>query len=131
MKKRYTPEEVDYMFAGFNSVSEEFRVILAKAISKLPRNIVEWATEKLLFVSSSQEYWAFSLSKKEWKHKRGFIFLSTYLKNESEEKQTFSVAHEIAHQKLRHKSPIFSNLTHEETQRQEKEADELAKKWLS
>ena len=130
-KETYTPEQADYAFAGFNSVSDEFRVILAKALSRLPTKIVDWAAKNLLFISSSEEYWAFSLSKKEWKHKKGFIFLSNHLKDESEEKQAFCIAHEIAHQKLNHKSPIFSNLTEEEAKKQEEEADELAQKWLS
>lgn len=70
---RYTPTEVDYMFARFNSVSEEFRVIIAQAISKLPREIVEWTTQNLIFVSSSEDFWACSLSKREWKHMKYFI----------------------------------------------------------
>lgn len=130
MKERYTPEEVDYGFAGFNEVDEVFRIILAKAISKLPMKIVDWTTKNLLFISSSDEYFAFYLPKHEWKHKKGFIFLSEALKNESEEKQTFQIAHEIAHVKLNHKSPVFSDLTEIEMKRQEKEADELANKWL-
>ena len=64
------------------------------------------------------------------------ILLILYLaksarKPPNEEKQTFTIAHEIAHQKLENKNPIFSNLTGKETQKQEDEADELAKKWLS
>jgi len=125
-----TLEEVDYLFGGINSLSNEFRVILARAMCKIPRNIVEWAADKLLFISSSDEYFAFALSKKEWKHKTGFIFLSECLKYESEEKQAFTIAHELAHHKLKHKTPIFSNLTEEETKRQEDEADALANKWL-
>ena len=130
-KERYTPEEADYAFGGINSVSEEFRIVLAKALSKLPIEIVDWTAENLLFISSSEHYWAFSLSKKEWKHKKGFIFLSNDLKNEPEKKQTLCIAHEIAHHKLNHKSPVFSNLTKEEIEKGEQEADELAKKWLS
>jgi hypothetical protein len=54
------------------------------------------------------------------------ILLILYLtksagKPPNEEKQTFTIAHEIAHQKLEHKSPIFSNLTEKETQKQEDE----------
>ena len=123
-------EEVDYMFGGLNEVSSDFRIILAKAISKLPNDIVEWVTDKLMFVSNSEKYWAFSLSKKEWSYKLGFIFLCDDLKNLSEEKQAFIIAHEIAYQKLNHKSPILSNLTNKETQNQEVEADSLARKWL-
>jgi len=49
------------------------------------------------------------------------------VKPPTEEKQTFTIVHEIAHQKLEHKSPIFGNLTEKETQEQETEADQLAK----
>jgi len=120
MKEKYTPEEVDYGFAGFNEVDEAFRIILAKAISKLPRKVVDWITKNLLFISSSNEYFAFYLPKHEWKHKKGFVFLSETLRNESEENQTFKIAHEIAHAKLNHKSPIFSDLTEIKMKRQER-----------
>mgnify|MGYP001084517937 CR=1 FL=1 len=129
-KERYTPEEADYTFGGTNTVSEDFRIILAKALSKLPRKIVDWAAENLNFLSSTPDL-AYTTTIKEWKHKKGFVFLCEPLKNRTEEEQTFYIAHEIAHLKLEHRSPIFSYLTEEETQKQEEEADELAKKWLS
>jgi Zn-dependent peptidase ImmA (M78 family) len=118
------------LFGGINQVSEEFRLILAKAVSKLPEDIAEWAAENLLFISSSEEYWAFSLSKDEWNNKIGFVFLSEGLKGEPEDKQAFTIAHEIAHHKLKHRSPIFSRLSQEETEMQERTADKLAEKWL-
>jgi Zn-dependent peptidase ImmA (M78 family) len=131
MKDRYTPEEVDYAFGGMNSVDEESRCIVAKAIANLPKKIVDWASVKVIFVSSSEEYLAFSLILKYWKHIQGFIFLSEELRKKPEKTKTFTIAHEIAHQKLRHASPILGNLTIEQVDAQEQAADDLALKWLS
>jgi Zn-dependent peptidase ImmA (M78 family) len=129
-KESYSLEEADYAFAGMNSVSEEFRVIIARALSKLPKEIVDWTAEAAFFFSSSEEYFAFTLRKIDFAHKQGFIFLSENLKWESEEKQAFMIAHEIAHLKLNHRSPILDRLSEQETRKQEKEADILATKWL-
>jgi Zn-dependent peptidase ImmA (M78 family) len=131
MIDKYTPETVDYMFGGINQIDEEFRVIIAKAIANLPKKIVDWATERLVFISSCDDCCAFTLNLKEWKHLIGFIFLCEELRKEPEKTQTFMVAHEIAHRKLRHLSPILSNLSNEQTDAQEQEADDLALKWLS
>ena len=131
MKKgRYSPEQADYAFGGMYSVSAEFRGIIAKALSNLPKEIVDWTAEGAFFISSSDEYWAFTLFLDEFEHKKGFIFLSESLKGESEEKQAFMIAHEIAHLKLNHRSPILSRLSEKETRRQEEEADNLAKTWF-
>jgi Zn-dependent peptidase ImmA (M78 family) len=126
----YTLRQVDYSFAGVHPVSDQFKLILAKSLAKLPRNIVDWTTENLFFVSTSDKEYAFSLSKKEWRHKRGFVFLSDLLKDLDEGKQAFIIAHEVAHHKLEHKSPVFNKLTERKVAKQEWEADTLANEWL-
>ncbi len=128
--ERYTPEEVENQLAAVNSISSEFRVLLTEALSKLPKEIVDWAIKYTIFVSSSGEYLAFWGPLKDLKDKRGFIFLSQYLKHEDEETCSFVIAQEIAHAKLDHKSPLFTKMLREEERRQEQEAEELAKKWL-
>ena len=130
MKDRYSFEEADYVFAGMNSVSPEFRIIIARALSKLPKDVVDWTADNAMFVSSSDQYWAFTLFVDEFKHKKGFIFLSECLINTTEEKQLFTIAHEIAHLRLNHKSPILSKLTVDESRKQEKDANSLAAKWI-
>ena len=131
MKDRYSPEEVDYMFGGANSVDEEFRCIIAQSMANLTMNVVEWASKKVFFVSSSDEYLAFSLYIKGWKHIQGFILLSEALRKKPDKMKTFIIAHEIAHQKLKHVSAVLCNLTNEQADAQEQEADDLALKWLS
>ena len=43
----------------------------------------------------------------------------------------YVVLHEVAHAIKKHKSPIFDNLTRDEFEAQEKEADELAITWFN
>jgi hypothetical protein len=43
----------------------------------------------------------------------------------------YAVLHEVAHAIKKHKSPIFDNLTNDECEAQEKEADELAMSWFN
>jgi Zn-dependent protease with chaperone function len=126
---KYTPEVVgDVLDISVHSVSREFMRILLLALSKLPNDVVEWAADNTYFVSSIEAD-AFYKSKKEltpWK--RGIIVLCEGLKNKSLDEQTFTIAHEIAHAKLNHKTasaPIGHNL-----QKHEKEADRLARRWL-
>jgi len=128
--RRYSPEMVDYEFGGLNSVSDDFRRILAISIAKLPEKIIEWTTENLIFFSSTDAEWAYSIPIEFWNLKKGFVFLCENLKNPNPHFQAKSIAHEIAHFILKHKSPIMHDLTDEESRKQEKEADELALKWL-
>lgn len=43
----------------------------------------------------------------------------------------YVVLHEVAHATKKHKSPIFDNLTRDQLEAQEKEADELALSWFN
>ncbi|HVP16072.1 MAG TPA: ImmA/IrrE family metallo-endopeptidase [candidate division Zixibacteria bacterium] len=126
----YTHEEVDYFFAGVNEVSEPFRRILNKALARLPKAVVDWTAENLLFTSPSDDDYAFSLSRGEWQHRRGFVFLYDSVKDLTEERQAFIIAREVAHHKLGHKNAIFNELTEKEAAKQEWEADTLANEWL-
>ncbi|MGA2573941.1 MAG: hypothetical protein ABSF36_07090 [Candidatus Methanomethylicaceae archaeon] len=129
-KVKYSVEEADCLFGGMNSVSDEFRLLIAEALSRIPRKEADWAAENVAFFSSSFREYAFTLNPRDWKHKVGLIFLDESLKEKDEDGQIFMVLHEIAHNRLKHKSPIFCKLSQEDTDKQEKEADALAQKWL-
>jgi hypothetical protein len=130
MLKHYTPDEVDYAFGSMNNqVSNDFRVILDRALAAMPKKVVDWAVTDILF-GSSVENWAYTLNPKDWAHVKGLVFLCESLKSESLEKQIFHIVHEIAHVKLGHRSAILLNLSQEEWKSQEQEADKLARKWL-
>jgi hypothetical protein len=127
-KRKYTVEQVDYAFGSTNNqVSDDFRVALDTALSELTGEIVDWVTSNILFVSS--EDLAFFLNRKELMHVKGLVFLSEKLKDKSKDRQVFCIAHEVAHAKLGHRSAIGWT-SKEEYEQQEKEADNLARKWL-
>jgi len=129
-KERYSAQEVDYLFAGLNIVDDLLGVVLAESISNLPRRVVDWTAEKVLFISSYYGVVAFAFSKKDWRSRLGFVFITERFGKETPRMQTFTIAHEIAHLKLGHWNPILDDLTDEQEKVQEQAADDLALKWL-
>lgn len=136
--RRYTARQIMALFdekgGGCLSFSKEYGRILFNALSKLPRDVVEWAVEKLVFLSSLEDYNAYALNLEELagRGKTGIVVLCDDLKCQPEKLQSFVIAHEIAHAKLRH-STAFPDLhsVRECEQRDEEAADRLANAWLS
>lgn len=106
-------------------LSEGMRLLLAKGASKLPRNIVDYASLNIMFVSSVDDPPAFNVSFK-LRPFKGAVFLCDCLLGKAEDEQAFIVAHEIAHFKLKHRL----NVTEFEDPQQEMEACETAENWL-
>ena len=136
MKEKYTFEEAQCFFGGalppglsIHRLSDDLRNSLTKASTKLPKMVVEWASENIIFISSNDESPAFVFPNRfnAWV---GVVFLSNCILSEPEERQALIIAHEIAHLKLKHKISPFAQLSEEEYQRQEMEASKLAKIWL-
>jgi hypothetical protein len=135
---RYSPREIIALFdekgGGRLSFSKEYGRILFKALSKLPRDAAEWAIEKLVFLSSLDNYSAYAINLEELagRGKTGIIVLCDDLKCQPEHLQSFVIAHEIAHAKLKH-STAFPDLhsVSECELRDEEAADRLANGWLS
>jgi hypothetical protein len=131
MRKKFTFKEANRRLEGVQFLNRDFRVILAKAFSRLPGEVADWAFRRLLFFSDRDGSKAFFLTKEGWGRKKGFIFLSNVLMEESEEELVFIVAHEIAHAKLNHRSCLLNpRMAEKDMDRQEIEADALADKWL-
>jgi hypothetical protein len=131
MLEHYAADEVDYAFGSMNNqVSDDFRVMLDRALAAMPKKVVDWAVTNIFFVSSTKKCWAYTLNPKDWSHVKGLVFLCETLKSQNSEKQTLHIVHEIAHVKLGHRSPILSNPSREEWTAQEREADKLAARWL-
>ncbi|MFH0748731.1 MAG: hypothetical protein V1915_02270 [Candidatus Bathyarchaeota archaeon] len=116
----------DFSSLERHRVSDKIRDILVRAYTKLPKKIVKWAQENVIFISSVKTPLACCVHKnmESWKGYKGFIFISDSVLNEPEETQNLAIAHEIAYIKKEHKS--CSNDPDEDN-----EADALARKWLS
>jgi hypothetical protein len=135
---RYSTREIMALFdekgGGRLSFSKEYGRILFNALSKLPRDAAEWAVEKLVFLSSLADYSAYAINLEELagRGKTGIVVLCDDLRHQPENLQSFVIAHEIAHAKLKH-STAFPDLhsVNECELRDEEAADRLANAWLS
>jgi len=105
--------------------------IVVKTILLFPKEIREKITKNVWFVSSFEDGWAFTLRGDELTKREHLIFLSDDLLNQDERQITFTTAHEIGHVILGHRNSILESQTKGEIKKQEKEADEFAKKYLS
>lgn len=103
------------------------RMVL-KTLKFLPDDIVNLVTQKVWFVSSFDDGWAFALRGDELKKDEFLIFLSDELLKENEKQIIWTIIHEIGHVILGHKNSIGRVQTKEEIKRQEKEADEFVYK---
>jgi len=131
-KKYYTPEEIDYENAGkFTPNADEgfFRENVAFALSKIPIKTVNKIMKKSIILSGkskgSGEYFPAKLVRKLFKRKDLIIL------NQESINFEYAILHECAHCYLNHTHGyIAENWTEEIRLRQEKEADDLVKKWL-
>ena len=99
------------------------RALILETLTKLPEEIVDWAQKKILFLETMDS--SHAISKKDFEDYDGIVVLGD-LKKLEKEKQIFEMAHEMAHIKLGHRL----NLGREDSNKQEDEADALARKWL-
>lgn len=104
--------------------------IVAKTLTFFPIEIVEFITENCWIVSSFEDGWAFTLRGNELKRSEYLIFLSDELLREDEKQIMWTIAHEIGHVILGHRNSIGETQSKSEIKKQEKEADEFAKKYL-
>lgn len=126
----YTFEEIWDLDGGMFTIDNtDLRLVVSKALSCVPQKVVDYLMEKCLIFSNWQSAAASYIPNKYIKGKH-MIILSDEMLN-GDETQTYElILHECAHSWLRHKSPLLGNLTVEEAERQEKDADALAQKWL-
>ena len=135
--EKYSKREIILLFEGIGGgragLDNDFSKILIKALSKLPKGVAEWAIEHAVFVSALETHYAYTLNLNELveKGKMGLIVLCEKLKYQNEEEQLFDIAHEIAHAKLRHSTAYPDRRAASRSEeKDEREADELAKSWL-
>jgi hypothetical protein len=126
-----TPETVDKMIGGIHALSDYFRAAVCIALSKLPIDVIDFATEKIFWISSDEQRYAFVMNRDKYNDRKWFVVLSETMKELSDMVQWFFIAHEVAHCWLDHKNPIFDKLSKDEVARQENEADEQVAKWIN
>ena len=104
--------------------------MVLKTLQFFPDEITNFITQKVWFISSFEDGWAFTLRGDELKKDEYLIFLSDELLNQNEGQIIWTIAHEMGHVVLGHKNSIGKVQTKSEIRNQEQEADEFAKKYL-
>ena len=136
IQQSYSLEMIDYGLDTAGLVPEYARTPLAKALSLLPHEVIDFVTEHCYFISQEKgtdgSYHDFDSF-----HKKavGFILIPEEIWGKKPIQIAFTIAHEVAHALKRNK-PLdkgFKKIGEllQYVPKQEKEADRLAVKWLS
>lgn len=128
----------EIMFTDFCFLSNPNEIsCLTKALRYLPLDILEWASDQVVFFSTFGKRYGSRLSRGMCKTKE-VIYISEKsfpLKFNEDKPATrffiFIVLHETAHAYLMHKCQIYDKISEHEAELQEQEAIGLAIKWYN
>ena len=124
----YIPEEICYENAGVLTLgNDRLRFLVANALSKVPRSVVDNVVNRCLFVMPIHEEKGIFIPK-ELLRGKCVIALPEKLLGEDEEEIEHTILHEVAHFYHGHKSPLL--LEECADRQQEEEADRTVELWL-
>jgi hypothetical protein len=104
--------------------------MVERTLMRLPPKIADEIMKHCWFVGSFKDGWAFTIRQRDLKKGECLIFLSDELLGEDPRQIIWTITHEIGHVILGHRNSIGAVQTKSEIKRQEKEADEFAKRYL-
>ncbi len=121
--------EIRHAFGGRLIGNRTTKSAVSKAVLCLPDETIKYVTRNVWFISSPEDAWAFTFRGSDIKSQH-LIILSDELFKEDDKQIKYTILHEIGHVILGHRNSIGYMQTDAEISRQEKEADEFAKKYL-
>ncbi len=98
-------------------------------LSRMPEEIIEFVTTNCWFLASIPDAYAFTFTGNDLRNQH-LIFLSDELLYQEAEQISYTIAHEIGHVVLKHRNSVAYKQPKEEIKKQEKEADEFARKYI-
>ncbi len=105
--------------------------LICETLLIFPREIVDYVTKNIWFVSSFKDAWGFVLKIDELKERGDYlIFLGDELWQQDDYAQRYEIVHEIGHVVLKHRNAITKPQSQAEIEEQEKEAHEFALRYL-
>jgi len=122
--------EIYYRFEGKLIGSRFMKEYVCRVLSYMPPKIIDFVTRKCWFMASMDDAFAFTFTGNDLKDQH-LIFLSDDLFRQDAEQISHTIAHEIGHVILGHRNSTITKQTKGEIHKQEKEADEFAKKYTS
>lgn len=125
----WTVEKVRKVLGDKLIGSLSMREIVCETVLFLPDDTIEIVCKTVWFISSPEDAWALTFRGVDIKE-RHLIFLSDELFKQDDYQIRYTILHEIGHVMLNHKNSVGYWQTDSEIKRQEKEADQFAKKYL-
>lgn len=101
------------------------QTLVCETLLILPKDIAEFVTKNVWFISSFEDSWGFVLDSKDL-GKKHLIFLGDELFEQDKYAQHYTIAHEIGHVMLNHRNAILETQSVRETEKQEDEAHRFA-----
>ena len=124
-----TPKEIKDRMGGRLAGSDLMKDSVALAITKLPEEVAQKIIDNCWFFSSFEDNYGYAFNGNDLKDAH-LVFLADILFQEPQSQILYTILHEIAHIALNHKNSIQYAQTKSEIAKQEKEADQFAKKYL-
>jgi Zn-dependent peptidase ImmA (M78 family) len=124
-----TIQQIKKAFGGRIVAGEFAKQMIAQAVAKLPADKIECLIDHVWFFSSLPDTWAYAFHGNDLKN-QDLIFLSDELFKELENQIQYTILHEIGHILLNHRNSIGFKQSKQEIEKQEKQADGFAYKYL-
>lgn len=102
---------------------------VCETLSKMPEEYIDSITSKCWFFASMEDTYGFAFTGNDLRDQH-LIFLSDELLNQGEEQIHHIIAHEIGHVILGHRNSTLVKQEKSEISKQEREADEFARRYV-
>ncbi len=122
--------EIYSAFKGKLVGTKRMKQYVCEVVGLLPLKMISYITKNCWFLSSLDDAWAFTFTGNDLKN-QPLIFLSDDLLSQHPSQIRYSIAHEIGHVMLGHRNSVLERQSKREISKQEKEADQFAKQFLS
>jgi len=128
MKKN--ARDIYHRFEGKLVGSFLMKVHVCETLVQMPDEIIDYITTNCWFFGSMEDAWAFTLTGNDLANQH-LIFISDELLMQNPDQIQHTIVHEIGHVVLKHRNAILVHQSKKEIQKQEKEANAFATKYLS
>lgn len=123
------PQEIKKLFGNKIVGTKKMEYFILSVLSKMPIKVIKEIAKSTWFIGSLDDAWAFTFTGNDLRGKH-LVFISDELLVQPAEQIRYTVAHEVGHVILKHRNSVFEKQSKSEIKKQEKEADEFAKRYL-
>ncbi len=123
------PKQIYKLFGNKLVGTKSMKLRVCQTLSKMPLQVIEFVTANCWFMASMEDAYAFTFTGSDLREKH-LIFLSDELLAQDTDQISYTIAHEIGHVVLEHKNSVFIRQDKKEIAKQEREADEFARRYI-